>query len=52
MKVMPYIGGSAVAVILAGLIGIRVFKKLNRKIITKVIYITLPIMAILLLKDL
>lgn len=52
MKVMPYIGGSAIAVIFAGIIGIRVFKKLNREMITKVIYIALPIMAVLLLKDL
>ncbi len=52
MEVMPFIAGSAIAVIFAGIIGIRVFKKLNREMITKVIYIALPIMAVLLLKDL
>lgn len=51
LEVAPYIVGSAIAVILAGFVGIRLFRKLNRGMVTRVIYIALPIMALLLIKD-
>ncbi|MFZ7131843.1 MAG: sulfite exporter TauE/SafE family protein [Eubacteriales bacterium] len=50
MEVAPYIVASTIGAIVAGFIGIRLFYKLNREAITKIIYIALPLMAFLLLR--
>lgn len=50
LKDMPFIASSAVAAVVAGFIGLRLFRRINREVVRKAIYIVLPMMAIILLK--
>ena len=50
--VLPYAFGSAVAAVAAGFIGIRLFKKINNVMLRRIILVALPIMALLLTRDL
>jgi len=49
--VLPYAMGSATAAVVAGFIGIRLFKKTNSVILKRMILVALPIMALLLTRD-
>lgn len=46
----PFIISSATAAVVAGFFGLRLFRIINREMVCKVIYIALPIMALVLLK--
>lgn len=50
MEVFPYLATSAVAAVAAGFLGLRLFRRLNRLSICRIIYIALPIMAFLLIR--
>lgn len=49
-EALPYISLSAVAAVAAGFIGLGLFRKLNRDMFRRIIYVFMPIMALLLLK--
>ncbi len=51
LELAPLLLSSAIGAIAAGFIGLRLFQRLNRKIVLMVIYTALPLMAILLLKS-
>jgi len=50
LEVAPFIMSSAAAAVIAGFVGLRLFRRLNREMICKVIYIAMPVMALFLLK--
>jgi len=50
MQVFPYITTSAVAVIAAGFLGLKLFQRLNRESICRIIYFALPVMAFMLIR--
>lgn len=49
--VTPQIAASVVSALIAGFIGINVYKKLDRKVISGIVYILLPVMALLLVAN-
>lgn len=46
----PYIAASAIMAVAAGFLGLRLFKRLNRTVMCRIIYFALPLMAILLIR--
>ncbi|MDD4570120.1 MAG: sulfite exporter TauE/SafE family protein [Tepidanaerobacteraceae bacterium] len=51
LEIAPLLLSSAIAAMVAGFIGLRLFRQLNRDMIVMVIYFALPLMAFLLLKS-
>lgn len=51
LELAPLLIPPAIGAVAAGFLGIRLFRRLNRKMVQTVIYIALPIMAFLLLKS-
>lgn len=49
-EVVPYLIASALCAVLAGVIGLHQYKRSNKESIRKVVYIVLPVMALLLLR--
>ena len=50
-QVLPFALGSAAAAVAAGFIGLHLYKKINSKILKRVIYVFLPLVALILIKD-
>lgn len=50
VEVFPYIATSAAAVIVAGFLGLHLFRRLNRTSICRIVYVALPIMAFMLVR--
>ncbi|WP_312692776.1 sulfite exporter TauE/SafE family protein [Caproiciproducens sp.] len=49
-EAVPYIASASVAAVAAGFLGLSVFRRLNREMLCRIIYIALPVMALFLLK--
>lgn len=49
VKIMPFLFFASVAILIAGEIGIRLYNKINKERLSRIIYIMLPILAISLL---
>jgi len=50
-SVLPFAFCSAAVAVAAGFIGLRLYKKINNKILKRIIYVFLPLVALILIKD-